>query len=430
MRTLLLLLFLGTMTAAAQVEARRPLTTFDLPEFFVDAISFSSGDSLTSRLDVYIQVPYDAIQFLLSGDKYAAAYDVTLNFLDEDGTAISEKGWTERVTVPLFEYAQAHRLFSLTQRSVSLTPGIYTMRTQVRDAESKKVFTVVKKIIVGNYATSSIAVSDLMLVNRMTAEGEKRTLAPNVSGNIGENRNSFSVFFEVYDQRVPDSLEVRYSITDGKGKEILSRTQSYRSRAQRNQMITRFDSMYYASGAYQLNVEVRSLLDDPNEIPAMKQRAFVVRWGNMPISISDLSLAIRQLKYLATNTELAQFDSVTTDDSRRALFDAFWKKRDPNPATARNEYMEEYYSRVEYANKTFSHYQPGWNTDMGMVFILFGSPNNVERHPFDIDSKPYEVWSYFDYNRTVVFVDETGFGDYKLLTPIWDMLQRLKASQQ
>ena len=92
--------------------------------------------------------------------------------------------------------------------------------------------------------------------------------------------------------------------------------------------------------------------------------------------------------------------------------------------------MEEYYSRVEYANKNFSHYQAGWKTDMGMVFILFGSPNNVERHPFDIDSKPYEIWSYYDYNRSVIFVDESGFGDYQLLTPIWDMLQRLKTNQQ
>lgn len=63
---------------------------------------------------------------------------------------------------------------------------------------------------------------------------------------------------------------------------------------------------------------------------------------------------------------------------------------------------------------------------MGMVFILLGSPNNVERHPFDIDSKPYEVWSYYDYNRQVVFLDETGFGDYKLLSNIYDLLQRAK----
>jgi len=60
------------------------------------------------------------------------------------------------------------------------------------------------------------------------------------------------------------------------------------------------------------------------------------------------------------------------------------------------------------------------------VFIVLGSPNNVDRHPFDYDSKPYEVWSYYEFNRQVVFVDETGFGDYKLLTPIWDLLHRGK----
>jgi hypothetical protein len=63
---------------------------------------------------------------------------------------------------------------------------------------------------------------------------------------------------------------------------------------------------------------------------------------------------------------------------------------------------------------------------MGMVFILFGSPSNVERHPFDIDAKPYEIWTYYDFNRSIIFVDETGFGDYRLLTPVWDLINRLK----
>ena len=105
-------------------------------------------------------------------------------------------------------------------------------------------------------------------------------------------------------------------------------------------------------------------------------------------------------------------------------FKDLWKKKDPTPGTDRNELMEEYYSRVEYANKNFKHYLDGWRTDMGMVFIIFGSPNNVDRHPFDIDAKPYEVWYYYELNRQLVFVDETGFGDYHLTTPIWDVWQR------
>lgn len=413
-------------TLFAQVEARKPHASFDLPNFFIDALSFFAGDSLSSRLDIYVQVPYDAIQFLKKNDRYTASYEVSVNILTDDNASISEKVWTEAISVPLFEYTESKKAFSLTQRSMNIAPGIYTLRAQVRDNESKKVSYVVKKIIVGNYYAKTIAISDVMLVNRIANEGDRRSIAPNVSGNIGENNNSFSIFFEIYSTRSTDSLSLHYTITDNKGREFLNKSQNYRLRGNRSQIITRFDSANYSTGSYQLNVEVRSVLDDPNEVPALKQRSFIVRWGNMPISISDLDLAIKQMRYIAKEDEYEKVEEAATDQERRKLFDEFWTKRDPNPATKQNEYMEEYYSRVEYANKHFSHYQPGWKTDMGMVFIIFGSPNNVERHPFDIDSKPYEVWSYYDYNRSIVFIDETGFGDYRLLTPIWDLLQRLK----
>jgi hypothetical protein len=61
---------------------------------------------------------------------------------------------------------------------------------------------------------------------------------------------------------------------------------------------------------------------------------------------------------------------------------------------------------------------------MGMVFIILGAPSSVDRHPFEIDSKPYEIWYYYDFDRQIVFVDESGFGNYRLVTPIWDLVQR------
>ena len=57
---------------------------------------------------------------------------------------------------------------------------------------------------------------------------------------------------------------------------------------------------------------------------------------------------------------------------------------------------------------------------MGRVFIIFGPPSDVERHPFDIDAKPHEIWYYYDLNRSFLFVDEEGFGEYRLKSPFWD----------
>ena len=265
-----------------------------------------------------------------------------------------------------------------------------------------------------------------MLVSRIAADGKRQKIVPNISGNIGENNNAFSIFFEVYSSNPEDSLEFRYVITDAKGKQLLNKNQPYKMHGNRGQIITRFDSTQYSIGAYSLNIQARSAKASSSEPFLTKVRPFFVRWGDLPVSISDIDLAIRQMRYIAKDAEYDNISEAKTDEDKRKLFDEFWKKRDPNVSTTRNEFMEEYYSRVEYANKQFSHYQPGWKSDRGMVFILLGSPSNVERHPFDIDAKPYEIWSYYDYNRNIVFVDETGFGDYRLLTPIWDIIQRLK----
>jgi len=426
MRAIFVLTVLSVTALLAQVETRKPFTAYDIPEFYVDAISFSSGDSTSSRTDVYVQVPYDALQFVKKENRYVAIYEVTINFLTEDNVSVSEKVWSEEIVVPNYSMTESKSAFSLTQRSLMLQPGIYKLRAQVRDSESKKAAHVVKRIIVGNYASSALSISDLMLVSKVTSEGDGKKLLPNISGNIGEKNNLFYIFFEIYSPVVSDSLELHYIITDHKGKQLLNKYQTYRTQTTRSQVIVQFDSTQYSLGAYTISVEARSLLRAEEALPVLKQKAFVVKWENVPMNIDDLDLAIRQMRYIAKEAEYDAIVEAPTEEEKRKLFEQFWKKRDPNPDTKRNEFMEEYYSRVEYANQHFSHYIPGWRTDMGMVFILFGSPNNVERHPFDIDSKPYEIWSYYDYNRSVVFVDETGFGDYRLLTPIWDMLQRLK----
>jgi GWxTD domain-containing protein len=424
MKIYLLFLFLF-LPLPAQVETRKPITVPDFPEFYIDALSFYSGDSTSSRVDLYAQITYDALQFIKKADKYVAKYEVTVNFLTEDNESVSEKVWTEEIILPSYNQTTAKGAYSLTQRSMMIQPGIYKLRVQVRDEESKKVGVISRKIIVGNYTARTLSVSDIMLVSRVTTEGAKRNIVPNISGNIGENSNLFYIFFEVYSPVQTDSLELHYIITDNKGKQLFSKYQRSKMQGVRSQFITRFDSVLYAIGAYTLSIEATPL-PDTDELPVLKQKAFIVKWESVPMNIEDLDLAIRQLRYIAKETEFAEIENAKSDEEKRKLFEEFWKKRDPNPDTKKNEFMEEYYSRVEYANQHFSHYIPGWRTDMGMVFILFGSPNNVERHPFDIDSKPYEVWSYYDYNRAVVFVDETGFGDYRLLTPIWDMLQRLK----
>ena len=94
------------------------------------------------------------------------------------------------------------------------------------------------------------------------------------------------------------------------------------------------------------------------------------------------------------------------------------EKRDPTPETEQNELMEEYFQRVEYVNEHFSGWQPGWETDRGMIYILFGPPDEIQRtNPSAGNSTIYQLLNYAKVNNQFVFRDQNGFVDYRLDTP-------------
>jgi GWxTD domain-containing protein len=167
-------------------------------------------------------------------------------------------------------------------------------------------------------------------------------------------------------------------------------------------------------GEYKLTVNVE---DENSKIISAVSKTFFSRWVGVPNAVQDLDKAIDEMVYIAKGSDIDYIKEAPNKEEKLKRFLAFWKSKDPTQNSDENEVFEEYYRRVAYANIHFKHYIEGWRTDMGMVYITLGPPNNVERHPFEYDSKPYEVWDYYDINKSFIFVDETGFGDYRLINP-------------
>ena len=412
---------------SAQVEAASSAMDLDKSTYYVDAMSFSSPAPGASRLDVFVQVPYDQIGFVRRGEDYYGSYDVTIAIHDSSTHLISEKLWTEEVKGVSFDQSVSPRAYSLTERVFDVVPGKYFITTIVRDNEIKEPRRLLRQIDIPDYTTPGLQFSDIMLVSKLTRVGEKRSIVPSVSSNVGALGEPFHVFFETYSDKQLDSIRLVATVLDQNKARKLTIDTVVTIHSGKDQLFLRVDHSTLPLGDYTIFVQAfppeQPAGEDPRSL-ASTSRSFVIRWFGMPRSIRDLDVAIDQLQYIAKDNELSRIKEGETAEERQKRFIDFWKTRDPNPNTPRNEKMEEYYSRVDYANKHFKHYLEGWKTDMGMVFIIFGSPNNVERHPFDIDSKPYEVWSYYELNHSFVFVDMTGFGDYRLTTPIWEVWQR------
>lgn len=137
------------------------------------------------------------------------------------------------------------------------------------------------------------------------------------------------------------------------------------------------------------------------------------QWLDMPVSLYNLDIAIEMMKYIVDDNQLDRLRSGSTSEKEQK-FREFWKQRDPSPDTEFNELMAEYYNRIDYAYQNFSSLQvPGYETDQGRAYILYGPPEDIERR-LPADGPTREVWEYN--NRTLIFEATTGFGDFKLIS--------------
>jgi GWxTD domain-containing protein len=125
---------------------------------------------------------------------------------------------------------------------------------------------------------------------------------------------------------------------------------------------------------------------------------------------------LNKVRYIVTAEERRIFLELP-DDSKPAFIEEFWKRRDPDPGTDENEFKDEYFRRMEEANRLFiSEGIPGWLTDRGRILILFGPPTDkvIDSMSGDVENRCMEVWYYG--NFPVIFVDPSCVGHYTLAT--------------
>ena len=140
----------------------------------------------------------------------------------------------------------------------------------------------------------------------------------------------------------------------------------------------------------------------------------------------------KDVTYIITDEERKAFKKLATDEEREAFIEEFWRRRDPDPDTDENEYREEYYERIAYANEHFASGIPGWKSDRGRIYIMYGKPDERETHPMgggyermpwegggSTTTYPFEKWFYrylpgVGSGIEIEFVDPTGTGEYRI----------------
>jgi GWxTD domain-containing protein len=138
------------------------------------------------------------------------------------------------------------------------------------------------------------------------------------------------------------------------------------------------------------------------------------------------------VRWIITDEELSAFKKLQNNAERDTFIEGFWQRRDPTPDTAENEYKEEHYRRIAYANEHFAAGMPGWRTDRGRIYIMFGPPTSIDAHPMggpyqrpdeegggQTETFPFEVWRYrylegIGQEVEIEFVDDCNCGAYEM----------------
>ena len=140
----------------------------------------------------------------------------------------------------------------------------------------------------------------------------------------------------------------------------------------------------------------------------------------------------QDVRWIITDEELSAFKHLSNDLERDQFIENFWLRRNPNPESPENEYREEHYSRIAYANEHFAAGKSGWRTDRGHIYIAYGKPDSIDSHPSggsydrpmeegggNTSTFPFEIWHYrylegIGDNIDIEFVDTCMCGDYHM----------------
>ena len=180
----------------------------------------------------------------------------------------------------------------------------------------------------------------------------------------------------------------------------------------------------------------RKKLDKPDDADPLKRplsdKQKFKRQKELHVEISSAyrTWLNQDVTYIISDEERKTFMSLSNDEERDAFMEQFWLRRNPNPDSPDNEFREEHYRRIAYANEHFAAGKPGWKTDRGHIYISFGKPDSIDSHPSggayerpmdegggQTSTFPFETWHYrylegVGDNIDIEFVDSCQCGDY------------------
>jgi GWxTD domain-containing protein len=410
-----------------QNESEFPIRSSGPIKFDLDLCQFAGvGD--TTRIEIYYSVyltGHDSIK--IEGNNYTTL-DVFLKLLSDSGKVLLKIQEEKTISFSDSEQSSQNTTF-IDLKSFRLLPDSVTIQLIIQDKVTGKTGQVIKPLNI-RYFDNEFSLSDLYFVSHIQRatggslfERHGVMLVPHPSRTyfISDDSQKAFIFYEINNLSFDTSQQSFYdaiaTVFDIKGQEVFKNVKELIKVGSTNS--SRIEIIPIGnlnSGIYKILVHV---LDRESGIRReISSRFKILREDSndtnvLPMSDEESQKYFDQIKYIATDRELTIYDQLNPQGKQEFLLQ-FWKSRDPNPNTPENEFMLEHFRRLAEVEAQF---KGGINSDMGRIYIIYGSPLEIQRQALDVHiTHSVEKWIYTLRGRTeFVFVDRIGDGKYALV---------------
>ncbi len=328
-----------------------------------------------------------------------------------------------------------------------LNEGIYKCDIIGRDAvDSERKRLITEVLNVKPFFDLRFSISDIQLASNII-QGSKKTssifykntleVMPIPNAFFGEKQPMLFYYTELYNLANSNSeglLQLSKKVFNSRGQIVNSDSKligrSLNSRVEINTVMTYklptdtytlVLSLIDSAANYGVSSAKKFFVYNPavayvDTFPKPESSLIVGMFGVM--SMEELDDFYRKSKYIASVPEIEKYEVLTSENAKRKFLTVFWKVRDKNQSDEENRYLKDYIRRIKESNTKFKALsKPGWKTDRGRIYLIYGEPSDIDRYPNQTETRPYEIWRYNEIEGGVEFVfgDVSGFSDYQLL---------------
>lgn len=376
---------------------------------FVGSLAFFAGRTPDSTLMVLtVSIANRALRFSREGDRYRAGYRVGLDVKSGTETVRSVSS-DETVRVIAFRETQRADESVLFRRTVTLAPGMYDLRLTVRGDSVTNGSAIEATVGVPRLADGALSspVAFYEATPRVSRDSTPRFLAMPRSTIVFGRDSTLPVYLEGYGQDSQFPVEVRVQ-PEGAATVLWSDSITLQHKQNLFSGLVNIPVNRLGVGVMTINVNRAGGTD------TLRAPLFVAFGEDLPVA--TFSEMLNYLRYYVSGPRLQAMRDAPAEE-RAGLWSAFLRETDPVPQTPSHEGLRDYFGRIAQANLRFREEgSTGWLSDRGRVFVALGTPDErLQPNMNDLSQRGRaEIWEYRQHRLTVVFVDQTGFGRWRM----------------